>query len=196
MILVEEIGVFLPLPGDAALLLFGVWSRQGRVDFISTLLVVCIATMIGATILYYVSRWVGKLLLTKYSGLLRYMHITQENIDMIEQWMDKYGTATLIIARLTPGLRIVGTVAAGVLGVPMRVFFPATLIGTVLWTSIYYSIGSLLGRKYAEQIDALLSNRLFIIELMLAGVVIWIIMAKFGLPIIKTRISKTRLIKK
>lgn len=189
MILVEEIGVFLPFPGDAALLLFGVWSRQGRVDFISTLLIVCAATLIGSTALYYVSRWLGRLLLERYSHLLRYIHITQSNIDLIERWMAKYGWATLVLARLTPGLRIVGTVAAGVLGVPLRVFLPATMAGTVLWTALYYFLGSLLGRRYAEQIDAMLSNRLLVFEIMAAGVVIWILTAKYGLPIIRRRLT-------
>jgi membrane protein DedA with SNARE-associated domain len=187
MILVEELGVFLPFPGDAALLLFGVWSRQGRVDFVTTLVMVCVATLVGATILYAASRWVGRLLLEKYTRILRFFHITQDNIDLIERWMAKYGWAALIIARVVPGLRIVGTVAAGVLGVPYRVFLPATMVGTVLWTVIYYSLGSILGRRYAGNIDLLLSNRNFLPEAMLVALLIWFLMAKFGIPAVKKR---------
>jgi membrane protein DedA with SNARE-associated domain len=185
MIVVEEAGVFLPFPGDAALLLFGVWSRQGRVDFVSTLLVVCAATLIGSSVLYFISRWLGRLLLDKYSHLLRYIHVTQNNIDLVERWMAKYGWATLVVARLTPGLRIVGTVAAGVLGVPFRTFLPATMVGTVLWTTLYYALGSLLGRRYAEQVDAMLANRWLVLEVMVLGIAVWFVMIKFGVPLIR-----------
>lgn len=190
MILIEELGVFLPFPGDAALLLFGVWSRQGRVDFLTTLIMVCVATLVGASILYGVSRWVGRLLIEKYSHILRYFHITQENIDLIERWMARYGWAALIIARVTPGLRIVGTVGAGVLNVPYRIFLPATMAGTVLWTAIYYSLGSILGRRYADNIDTLLSNRNFLPEAMIVALVVWFVMAKFGVPLIRKRITR------
>jgi membrane protein DedA with SNARE-associated domain len=191
MITVEEVGVFLPFPGDAALLLFGVWSQDNKVEFIPTLLIVCAATLVGATSLYYISRWLGTLLLERYPHWLRYMHITQDNIDMIERWMAKYGWATLVIARLTPGLRIVGTVAAGMLGVPLRVFLPATMVGTVLWTSIYYFAGSVLGRRYANQVDALLSNRWLVLEVMIVGIVVWLIIAKYGVPAFRRRMSKS-----
>jgi membrane protein DedA with SNARE-associated domain len=190
MILVEELGVFLPFPGDTALLLFGVWSRQGKVDFLTTLAIVCLATLIGASILYYLSRWLGRMLLAKYSHQLRYMHITQGNIDLIERWMAKYGWATLIVARLTPGLRIVSTVSAGVLNVPFRTFLPATMVGTVLWTALYYFLGSFLGRRYADKINYLLSNRFFLIELMVVSLALWFIIAKYGIPLVRKRLAK------
>jgi membrane protein DedA with SNARE-associated domain len=195
MILIEELGVFLPFPGDTAILLFGVWSRQGRVDFITTLIMVCVATFIGASILYIVSRWLGKILMERYSHVLRYFHITQDNIDLIERWMAKYGWTALIIARVTPGLRIVGTVAAGVLGVPYRVFLPATMVGTVLWAATYYYLGSFLGKRYAEKIDTLISGHNFVLEVMIVGLVSWFLIAKFGVPLIRKQMKKRQTIK-
>ncbi len=185
MIFIEEIGVFLPFPGDAALLLFGVWSREGRVDFVSTLAVVVTATIFGSSILYWLSRWLGKIVLTKYAHILRFFHITQHNVDMIERWMHKYGWLALVFSRVFPGLRIIGTVAAGVLQVPFKVFLPATIVGTILWTTIFYFAGSLLGRQYADKIDQLLSNRTFFLETMVAVVVLWLFMAKVGLPLVR-----------
>lgn len=185
MIFVEELGIFLPFPGDAALVLFGVWSRQGLVNFLPTLLVVCLATALASSILFFVSRWLGKLLLSRYHKWLSYAHITQKNIDMVERWMAKYGGITLVVCRLTPGLRIVGTVAAGVLDVPYRVFISATMIGTVLWVAIYYSLGSLLGRRFADQIESVLNNRSHFVLLILIGAAAWLVLFKLVIPLLK-----------
>lgn len=184
MIFIEELGIWLPIPGDAVVVLFGVWSRQNLVEFIPTLLVICAATALGSSGLFFFSRWLGNMLLSRYPKILRYLHITQRNIDVIEGWMAKYGMIVLIICRLIFGLRIISTVAAGMLDVPYRTFITATMIGTVLWTVGLYSLGALLGREFATQIEHLLtlpSPRLFLI---LAAwlVVSWLVFVKLLAP--------------
>ena len=52
LILIEEAGVPVPIPGDFLMLLLGVHARQGRVPLWQALLVMELATLIGATVLY------------------------------------------------------------------------------------------------------------------------------------------------
>src|SRR5690606_28337271 len=110
-VLIEEVGIFLPIPGDALLIYLGILSRQGYADFFLTLIIVCVATWIGTTFLYALSRMVGRPFLEKHEKILRYVHISPQNVANMEHYMMHYGTWIIIVARLTPGLRILGTIA-------------------------------------------------------------------------------------
>jgi membrane protein DedA with SNARE-associated domain len=177
-ILVEEVGVFLPIPGDAMLIYLGILSRQGEADFWSVLGIVCLATWIGTTFLYSLSRIVGRPFLEKHDRVLRFFHISSKNINQMEHYMQHYGSWIIIVSRLTPGLRIIGTIAAGLLNVSYRTFFISTMLGTVLWTAIYFGIGSLLGKHYADQVEQVFSNKLLMAGLFAIGILIWVALYK------------------
>ena len=49
LILIEEVGVPVPIPGDFLMLLLGVHARQGSVPLWQALAVMELATLIGAT---------------------------------------------------------------------------------------------------------------------------------------------------
>jgi len=177
-ILIEEIGVFLPIPGDAILVYLGILSRDGKSDFFITLAIVCIATWIGTTFLYTISRLVGRPFLERHQKILKFLHISPHNVSRMEHYMQHYGSWVIIIARLTPGLRIIGTVAAGLLNVSYKTFFVSTMAGTLLWTVIYFTIGSYLGKHYAEEVDKIFSNKLLLLSIFLIGILLWVIIFK------------------
>src|SRR5690606_12594248 len=108
-IFIEELGIPLPIPGDALLLFLGIKSLDDhQASFALVLLISCLSTILGASILYYVARRLGRPLLIKYQRYLKYVHIAPEDIDTMEHYMKHYGTWVLIVSRLTPGLRILG----------------------------------------------------------------------------------------
>lgn len=193
MVLLEEAGVYFPIPGDAILLFFGVSSRDGTVGFLETLIVVCIASAIGASILYFLSGWLGKWVLENYAHFLKYIHITQAGIDRMEKWMQHYGGLALVFARVIPGLRIIGTVAAGVLGVPYHVFLASTLTGTVIWVTVLFWTGSFVGKKYGSQINTALDNHWLLGLAAIIGVVAWVLMLRFVVPKIEKERKQGRL---
>lgn len=184
-ILIEEIGVPLPIPGDALLLYLGIQSNQGEANLWLVLLVTCLGTLIATTILFLFARAVGRPFLLKHEKYLRFVHITSRDLDTLEHYMRQHGTWVLIIARLTPGLRILGTVAAGLLDVSYRRFISATMIGTIIWTLIYFGIGSYLGEKFENQIDSLFSNKLVMLTIFVVGLALWIILFKLVSPTLR-----------
>ncbi len=184
-ILIEEIGVPLPIPGDALLLYLGIQSNQGEANFWLVLLVTCLGTLIATTILFLFARAVGRPFLFRHEKYLRFIHITAQDIDALEYYMSQHGTWVLIIARVTPGLRILGTVAAGLLDVSYRKFIAATLSGTVIWTLLYFGIGSYLGERFESQIDDLFSNKLVMFSIFAVGLILWIGLFKLVSPTLK-----------
>jgi len=142
LILIEEAGVPVPIPGDFLMLLLGVHARQGRVPLWQALLVMEVATLFGATVLYLAASRGGRGLVYRYG---RYMHLTPERLAQAERWLVRHGSLAIVAGRLTPGLRIATVITCGVLGVPPRRFLPALAVGSFLYVSLYALLGFFFG---------------------------------------------------
>lgn len=185
VIFVEELGVPLPLPGDALMLMLGITSLEGKANFWIVLLLACIFTWAGASILFFVAQHFGRPLLHRYQSYLRYIHVTPEDVDAMEHYMAHYGSWVLFVARLTPGLRTLATIGAGVLGVPYRKFLTATMAGTIFWTAGYFWLGVLLGRRFADQIELIFGNKLLMGGIFVLGLLMWLGLFKLLSPQLK-----------
>jgi len=135
ILLIEEGGVPLPIPGD---LFIASISALPSTNYFLILITVTLATLIGSTILFTLARKFGRKLLEKYG---KYIKVTPEKIKRIEKWFKKYGGITIVIGRLIPGLRIVTPIVAGLFGVSYNSFWFYTAIAAIIWANIYYLIG-------------------------------------------------------
>jgi membrane-associated protein len=141
-LLIEEAGVPVPVPGDVLMLILGVRARNGQVELWEAIVVVELATVIGASILYLVARLGGRSLVYRYG---RFIRLTPERLDRAERWLKQHGSRAVFLGRLLPGLRIVTAVACGVFEVPFRVYFPAMALGALLYILVYTLLGYFLG---------------------------------------------------
>jgi len=126
-LLLEEAGLPMPLPGDLIVLAAGTRLAQGGTFWLVPLALVSIATMLGSTILFWLARRGGRPLLVRYG---RYFQLDADRLARSEAFLQRRGFLAVVVGRLTPGLRVVTTVAAGAFGVPYRQFLPASLIGS------------------------------------------------------------------
>jgi membrane protein DedA with SNARE-associated domain len=179
LILIEEAGVPVPIPGDFLMLVLGVHARQGRVPLWQALLVMELATLLGATVLYLAAARGGRGLVYRYG---RYMHLTPERLQRAERWLLRHGALAIVAGRLTPGLRIATVIACGVLGVPLRRFLPALAVGSFLYISIYTLLGFFLGPRILNVLEGIhLPLGLLGSLIPLVLLVVWIIRARRGL---------------
>jgi membrane protein DedA with SNARE-associated domain len=142
MILVEEAGVPVPVPGDFLMLALGAHAREGRVPLWQALLVMEIATLVGASALYFVSARTGRGLVYRYG---RYMHLTQARLDKAEGWLQRHGSLAIVVGRNTPGLRMATVIACGVFGVPFWRFLPSLALGAFVYILFYTMLGYIFG---------------------------------------------------
>jgi membrane-associated protein len=140
-IFAEESGVPLPLPGDLFIAALGAAGQARLSSFAMAMVVVFVATMAGTSILFEASRRLGQPMLTKVG---RRIGFNEQRAERVERWLERRGAVAVILGRLTPGLRIVLTVAAGALRMRRDVFMLGTAIASVLWVGIYYWLGFLL----------------------------------------------------
>ena len=140
--LLEETGVPLPLPGDIALIWAGYHVASGQSLFVVVLLVVQLATLIGASTLYWLGRRGGRPLIVRYG---RYLHIDESRLLRVEGWVGRRALLVIFLGRIVPGFRVVTPLVSGVLHVPYRVFLPALVAGSLVNSSFWMGIGFYLG---------------------------------------------------
>jgi membrane-associated protein len=140
-IFIEEAGVPLPVPGDLFIAALGAVGHARASSFAMTTLVVVVATVGGSAILFEMSRRLGQPMMVKIG---RRFGFNEDRAVRVEKWLDRRGAYAIILGRLTPGLRIVLTVAAGALRMRRDVFMLGTAVASVIWATIYYWLGYLL----------------------------------------------------
>jgi membrane protein DedA with SNARE-associated domain len=139
LLFLEESGIPLFIPGDAVLAFTG---YRLSVTHIAPLWIAVIVAMMavlgGSTVLFFVSRRWGHILVDKVG---KFMFIKQKDIRRAEELFQRYGAWTIIIGRHIPGMRIPLTIFAGTAGMSYLVFIAATLVSTLFWVIIALNVG-------------------------------------------------------
>lgn len=135
ILFLEEAGIPLPVPGD---IFIGASSALPSSNYFLIVATVTLATLLGSTILFTIAKKFGHKFLAKYGKIIKF---TPDKINKVEKWFGKYGSYTIIIGRLIPGLRTVTPFAAGLFDLPYRKFWPATAVAAFIWANIYFFAG-------------------------------------------------------
>lgn len=152
------IGFFLP--GDSILFTLGFFiqgSSNFRLDLNIHLvvLVLFLAAVFGDNIGYMFGKKIGPRLFKRPNSLL----FRQENVQKAQDFYNKHGGKTVIIARFIPVIRTFAPLVAGVARMEYKVFVLFNMIGGALWTAGVIYLGYFLGsylRKMGIDIDAIL----------------------------------------
>lgn len=144
------IGFFLP--GDTLLFTAGLLAHQDAIGAnVHTLAVVLfLAAVAGDSVGYSFGRRVGRRIFRKPDSLLFH----QENLERAEQFYEKYGPITIVLARFVPIVRTFAPIVAGVGKMQYRKFLSFNVIGGALWaaglTYLGYFGGSFLEARGIE----------------------------------------------
>lgn len=95
------------------------------------------SSMVGATLCFYIARFLGRDVVIKLTS--------KYALDNIDNFFDKYGKHTILIARLLPFISFdLVSYAAGLTSMKFSSFFIATGIGQLPATIIYSYVGDML----------------------------------------------------
>jgi len=139
------IGFFFP--GDSVLFTLGFLiqgSENFRLDLNINLviLVLFIAAVLGANVGYLFGKKFGPRLFKKPDSLL----FKQENVQKAQNFYDKYGGKTIIIARFIPVVRTFVPLIAGIAKMKYETFMIYNIIGGIIWTASVTYLGYFLGK--------------------------------------------------
>ncbi|MFB7242183.1 hypothetical protein CW362_29685 [Streptomyces populi] len=136
------IGFFLP--GDSLLFTCGLLIATGAMDFPlwAAIPLICLAAVLGDQAGYLFGKKVGPSLFTRPDSRL----FKQENVVKANEFFEKYGPKSLVLARFVPIVRTFTPIIAGVSGMRYRPFLTFNIIGGVLWGAGVTLLGSWLGK--------------------------------------------------
>jgi membrane-associated protein len=143
-LLMENAGV--PLPGETMLLFasFLAFAHEG-LDLGLIILVGTLACTLGDNLGYWIGNRGGRPLLHRYQRIFR---ISDERIARGERLFERFGSATVFIARFVFGMRMLAGPLAGLLRMPWRCFVLFNFLGAALWVTTISVIGYVFGKHW------------------------------------------------
>lgn len=121
--------IFPFLPGDSLLFVGGAAAASGLIDVYLLIVVIILGAVIGDTVNYWIGNYLGiHLFLERFPSLVK-----KEHIDRTYHFYEKYGGATIFVARFVPVVRAFAPFLAGVGSMQYRRFLFYNILGGVCW---------------------------------------------------------------
>jgi membrane-associated protein len=135
------VGFFLP--GDSLLFTAGLLSSANTLpDLWILLITIPIAAILGDQVGYAIGRKAGPAIFKRPDS--RFFH--HENVERAQDFFDRYGPRTIVLARFVPIVRTFAPVTAGVARMHYPTFLTYNVIGGVLWGVGVTTLGYFLGQ--------------------------------------------------
>jgi membrane-associated protein len=143
------------LPGDSLLFTAGLLSANDTLPDLWVLLVsIPVAAIAGDQVGYSIGRRAGPAVFKREEGL--FFH--REYVERADDFFQRYGGRTIVLARFVPIVRTIAPVMAGVARMRYRTFLTYNVIGGVAWGVSLTTLGYFLG-----QIEFVRANIEFIV---------------------------------
>jgi membrane protein DedA with SNARE-associated domain len=142
LLLVKEMGVPIPVPGDILVLGAGA-ATSGRAEGAVWLLAIVAAGSVGGTIQFLLVRGAMRKVLL---ALLTRLGVSQARLDGLAASLHSGGTRAIAIAHATPGVRAAAIAASGIAGMPLRDFLPGFVIGNTIFVGGHFALGFVMGK--------------------------------------------------
>jgi membrane-associated protein len=134
--------IFPFLPGDSLLFASGALAAMGAFNIVLLLIIFFIAAVVGDTVNYHIGRKVGT---TISPGSFMGKIINQEKMHKAENFFNRHGGKTIVIARFMPFIRTFAPFVAGASRMNYRYFLFYNIVGAALWVGICTIAGYLFG---------------------------------------------------
>ena len=159
-----EYGCF-PVSSEVLLPFIGFFVYGGRMSLLGAILVSTAGGIAGSLVCYcfgrFGRRFIEKTLCSKYSSL-------KKGLEKAGRVFDKYGSKSVLIARVFPIARTYISIPAGLMGMNIYVFVIYTAVGSFVWNTMLISAGYFLG-GYGSLIKG---NILFYVIMVLVSIVL------------------------
>lgn len=126
-------------------LLFGSSLSFGATAFVVLGLAGTLGYLAGGLIGWLIGIYGGRPLIIRHGG---WLHLNQRRVSLAERWFDRYGSAFVLLGRITPLLRSFVSIPAGIFRVPLGRYSLLTLLGSAIWAFAFAGAGYGLGTGY------------------------------------------------
>ncbi|HEX9374178.1 MAG TPA: DedA family protein [Roseiflexaceae bacterium] len=132
------------LPGDSLLFAAGALAASlntgGVLNIFLLFVVLAAAAVLGDTVNYLIGAYIGPKVFDRNSRFFK-----KEYLDRTNEFYEKYGGKTIILARFVPIVRTFAPFVAGVGKMNYSRFIAFNVVGGVAWVAIFLFLGYLFG---------------------------------------------------
>ena len=180
--------VIMPfLPGDSLLFVCGAAAAGGIMDLQWLFIAIILGAVLGDTVNYWIGNYLGiHVFLERFPTLVK-----QEYIDRTYEFYEKYGGATIFVARFVPVVRTFAPFLAGIGSMNYQRFLVYNVLGGVAWTLVV-----VLGGYYFGTFTIVKENMsllIFLVILVTAGTVFLIIAGLVSAQLEKRKAARKKL---
>jgi membrane protein DedA with SNARE-associated domain len=145
--------VFPPIPSEIILPLAGFTAARGRLSIAEAIIWATIGSVVGAWILYGVSRLIGLERINRIAD--RIPGTSRKDVEKADRWFVKYGTWSVLFGRIIPIVRSLISIPAGLNKMNFLRFTGWTMLGSALWNSLLIGLGYALGGQWCSILSVL-----------------------------------------
>ena len=129
------------LPGDSLLFVGGAAAASGILNLEYLLIIIIVGAVLGDTLNYWIGNRVGlHFFLERFPNLVK-----KEYIDRTYGFFEKYGGATIFVARFVPMIRTFAPCLAGIGSMRYPKFLFYNILGGISWALVIVLAGYYLG---------------------------------------------------
>ncbi len=148
VVMLESFGI--PLPGETALIAFGVLASQGHYNIAVVIVVAATAAIIGDNLGYWlIGRWGGRKLFERWGWLKRY---SDRVLPRAERLMERHGGKTVFFGRFIAVLRYTAAWIAGLARMEWWKFLFWNAAGGIGWAVAVGLLAYYSGQALADSI--------------------------------------------
>lgn len=138
--------LFPPIPSEIVLPMAGLAASQGVFSLPGALFATTAGSVIGACILYWLSRIFGR---ERTAWVFVNVPLLKlSDLESAEAWFAKHGRKAVFFGRMVPIFRSLISIPAGVERMNFVVFLGLTTLGSLIWNSIFVGAGYTLGDNW------------------------------------------------
>lgn len=181
VVMLESFGI--PLPGETALIAFGVLASQGHYSIEEVIAVAAAAAIIGDNLGYWlIGRLGGRRLFQSWGPLQRY---SERVLPTAERLMAKHGGKTVFFGRFISILRFTAAWVAGIGRMRWSKFLFWNAAGAICWATLVGLVAYYAGNAAA---DALERYGLYAVGVIVVGILIAFFLTHSGKKWLENRL--------
>lgn len=175
-IIFAETGLFFGFffPGDSLLFTAGILASQGIFNIYLLIIFCIIAAILGDSVGYWSGKKYGRRLFERDAGFF----FKKKRIKEAEEFYEKYGKYTIIIARFVPVVRTFAPIVAGIGKMHYSTFISYNIFGGILWVGGITLLGYVFGGMITNPDTYIIPIALLIIFISFIPIMIKIIKHK------------------
>jgi membrane protein DedA with SNARE-associated domain len=135
----------IPLPSEIIMPFSGYLVYLGRFNLLLVATAGAVGSNIGSAIAYWIGARGGRPLVERYG---RWVLMSRHDLDRMTWFFEKYGSITVLLARLVPVAQSFIGFPAGIAKMPRLRFHIYTTVGSWSWYFVLAYVGMKLGEKW------------------------------------------------